>query len=241
MLAFFQARRKPLVWLGDLNVSRLQFDVSNQDFFARQQKNNPPADHKGQPGYTPIERRRFAEVMARGGLVDAYRALHPEQGENDWTWRGANVPSGMYYGKGPWGASIAWAQPQWLIYPFCNHTQTHAGMRIDYTLVSQSLLAPPHSLRIKRAEVLGRGKECVGFFGSDHCPILLELEREEQPSLAAAAAPIPSPASVGTAAVVAEGGEGDGAGTVASVAGVGEEDGGGKQGDDGVVDLTGDD
>lgn len=56
-------------------------------------------------------------------------------------------------------------------------------MRIDYTLVSESLLGEEGGLEIARAEVLGRGIDMKGFHGSDHCPILLELKatkRENQ-------------------------------------------------------------
>jgi exodeoxyribonuclease III len=229
-LAFVQERTKPLVWLGDLNVSHLDLDVSHPSFFASQKKGQPPQDYKGQPGYTPIERRRFGELLQRGRLVDAYRALHPvgpQPSDADWTWRGAPVATGIYHAK---------------------------GMRIDYTLVSRSLLAPSHNLRIARAEVLGRGAECIGFFGSDHCPILLELERSPQPEQAAVAAapaaaapvpsPVPSPSSVVTAATAAASAsaavtEGGGVGAMGGA----ENGGGGKQGGgekEGMVDLTGD-
>jgi exonuclease III len=63
------------------------------------------------------------------------------------TWRGsagANVPeSGRYYRK---------------------------GMRIDYALVSRSILPMVQSVRIH-----GRGKDLEGFLGSDHCPVILTL------------------------------------------------------------------
>ena len=48
------------------------------------------------------------------------------------------------------------------------------GMRIDYTLVHDSL-----ARRVVRAEVLGHGYDRKGFMGSDHAPILLELQKWE--------------------------------------------------------------
>jgi hypothetical protein len=48
-------------------------------------------------------------------------------------------------------------------------------MRIDYILASQALL---QDFAIVEAEVLGRGRERAGFLGSDHCPILLVLEKK---------------------------------------------------------------
>ena len=88
-------------------------------------------------------------MLVEGKLVDAYRTLHPERGENDYTWRGwGQQPTGKYYGK---------------------------GMRIDYTLVSKQLLEDEDGLEIARAEVIGRGIDTENFYRSDHCCILLEL------------------------------------------------------------------
>ena len=45
------------------------------------------------------------------------------------------------------------------------------GMRIDYVCVESPLAAA-----VRRAEVLGSGAEREGFLGSDHCPLLVELD-----------------------------------------------------------------
>ena len=93
-------------------------------------------------------------LIDAGGLVDAYRRLHPHA---DWTidstWRGAPgvsgpPESGRYYNK---------------------------GMRIDYVLVASSLAG-----RITRAHVHGHGPERAGFLGSDHCPLLVTLRPPEE-------------------------------------------------------------
>lgn len=142
MQAFLQARDRPLVWVGDLNVCLLESDVSHPVFFAKQVRflffgpspstahharlptarmdgnitrhvhvqhapaqrgpdNRQPSDpsYRGQPGYTLIERRHFANLLAAGGLLDAYRTLHPEE-HDCWTWRGSGPPHARYYAKG---------------------------------------------------------------------------------------------------------------------------------------------
>ena len=182
------ADEKPLIWVGDLNTTTDDHDMDSakyyrqdvykssptwsQDFDATHEHEgiggalapDAPGDSeapwlychgdKGQPGCTLNEQRRFREIRQGGHLVDAYRHLHPvettvvQQGHEAWTWRGSagrdgNPSSGRYWAK---------------------------GMRIDYTLVHESLVP-----RIRRSEILGYSPYRTGFLGSDHCPILLEL------------------------------------------------------------------
>ena len=144
------AARRPLVWLGDLNVAAGWNDVGPDPDWFRHQNGQTALDdgNKGQPGFTANEQARFAALLETGQLIDAYRQLHPAADwRRDVTWRGTpgvNNPSeGRYYNK---------------------------GMRIDYVCVSSSL-AP----RIQRAVVHGKGPERSGFLGSDHCPLSVEL------------------------------------------------------------------
>ena len=151
--AYLSARPKevPLIWMGDLNVAAAWDDVGpSPDWF--RYKNGQEAtseEDKGQPGFTANEQLRFRHVCEGGGLVDAYRLLHPTPSwQRDVTWRGSpgvNGPpeTGRYYAK---------------------------GMRIDYVLVAQSL-AP----RVITAVVHGTGPERRGFLGSDHCPLTVTL------------------------------------------------------------------
>ena len=145
-----QRPSKPLIWLGDLNVAAGWEDVGpSPDWFRHQ--NGQSALHegdKGQPGFTANEQERFAGLCGTGDLVDAYRHLHPSPNwQTDVTWRGTpgvnNPAEGRYYNK---------------------------GMRIDYVLLSRSLVP-----RLRRAVVHGTGSERVGFLGSDHCPLIVEL------------------------------------------------------------------
>ena len=47
-------------------------------------------------------------------------------------------------------------------------------MRIDYVLISKDL-----ETRLKSAEILGKYSDRIGFFGSDHSPISMELHPSE--------------------------------------------------------------
>jgi exonuclease III len=145
---------KPLVWLGDMNVASTWEDVGpSPDWFRN--KNGQDAIHindRGQPGFTINEQKRFNNLLSVGNLVDAYRMIHPIPNWSiDVTWRGTpgvDIPkASRYYGK---------------------------GMRIDYILVSQELLASYH---VMNATLYGKGGVMRdGFLGSDHCPLLLTIE-----------------------------------------------------------------
>lgn len=49
------------------------------------------------------------------------------------------------------------------------------GMRIDHVLVSNDLME-----RIAAVEILGHSRHRIGFFGSDHAPVLVTLKSGEQ-------------------------------------------------------------
>ncbi|SFT82254.1 exodeoxyribonuclease-3 [Lishizhenia tianjinensis] len=75
------------------------------------------------------------DAFTSNGLVDTFRALNPDQVKYSW-W--------SYRG----GAR-----------------EKNVGWRIDYFLVSESLMP-----RVKKAQILNE------IMGSDHCPVLIELE-----------------------------------------------------------------
>ena len=161
-----QHNNKPLIWVGDLNTTSDDHDMDSpkyyrHDVYRASPKWTIPGEpgagsgetpwlnchgDMGQPGCTMNEQRRFADIRESGHLIDAYRHLHPvgaaavEPGREAWTWRGSagadgNPSSGRYWKR---------------------------GMRIDYTLVHESLVN-----RIKRSEILGHGPTRIGFLGSD--------------------------------------------------------------------------
>jgi exodeoxyribonuclease-3 len=104
-LAFLEAmaRRAPEldVISGDMNVAPSDTDVYD------------PAAFAGSTHVTPDERERLAAVCRAGGLVDAYRHLHPEP-EPGYTW---------------------WDYRQ-------GHFHRGMGLRIDLALVSAEKIAP---------------------------------------------------------------------------------------------------
>jgi len=68
--------KKPIIWTGDLNVARLEIDLTN------------PKTNKKTAGFTDKERNSF-ENFLKGGYVDTYREFSP--GETDcytfWSYR----------------------------------------------------------------------------------------------------------------------------------------------------------
>jgi exodeoxyribonuclease III len=170
LLRYFTRKKEqgaPVIWCGDLNVAHEDKDVSHPAWFAtRVGEGVPrPADEEdvGQPGFTPAERARFTWILKAGEMIDAYRMLHPEASDRDYTWRGTaptNMATARYYGK---------------------------GMRIDYVIVSSQLKD-----RVEAVEICGYGRDREGFMGSDHCPVLLRL-RPPVPSPSVPPAPAAAP------------------------------------------------
>ena len=98
--------QKPVVICGDLNVAHKEIDLKN------------PAANRGNAGFSDEERASF-EKLLNSGLIDTYRALHPDV-------------TGAY---------------TWWSYMF-NARKNNAGWRIDYFLVSKRATAGIHSAEI---------------------------------------------------------------------------------------------
>jgi exodeoxyribonuclease-3 len=96
-----------------------------------------PKDNIGQHGFTAKERAGFQRLM-EAGFIDAFRHLHLDAPQH-YTW---------------------WRQ-------FGDARQRNIGWRIDYLLISGSLLP-----RLRTASILAQ------VYGSDHCPVALELAAE---------------------------------------------------------------
>lgn len=161
--------RKPLVYVGDLNVAPKDADLSHPLWFKRENNiskrrlGHAPKggwvssflhpDDEGQPGCSERECSYFRELLREGALVDAFRERHTDvdiEGPH-FSYRGApgERGAGRYYAK---------------------------GMRIDHALVSVDL-------RVAACELLGRGVDCAGFMGSDHCPLRLRLGAADDSSV----------------------------------------------------------
>jgi exodeoxyribonuclease-3 len=96
-VAQLRAAGTPVMVGGDLNVTRDDRDVYD------------PAAFAGATHVTPQERERLEAVLADGGLVDAYRAVHPDDVQFTW-----------------------WDYRQ-------GHFHRGLGLRIDYLLVGEAL------------------------------------------------------------------------------------------------------
>ncbi len=94
-----------------------------------------PDRNRGNAGFSDEERGKFGELLD-AGFVDTFRCLHPDL-------------EGAY---------------SWWSYRF-NARNTNAGWRIDYFLVSKSLVD-----KIESASIYSE------VYGSDHCPVGLEVE-----------------------------------------------------------------
>jgi exodeoxyribonuclease III len=92
-----QLHGAPLIVAGDFNIAPEDRDVYD------------PAAFAGETHVTEEERSRLARILAAGGLVDAYRAVHPD--EQQFTW---------------------WDYRQ-------GHFHRGLGLRIDLALVSEPL------------------------------------------------------------------------------------------------------
>jgi exodeoxyribonuclease-3 len=70
-LAKLQAKGKPAVFCGDLNVAHTEIDLAN------------PRSNRSNAGFTDEERTSFSRLLA-GGFVDTFRAFQPGPGHYTW-------------------------------------------------------------------------------------------------------------------------------------------------------------
>ncbi|KAJ1280721.1 hypothetical protein BS78_04G254300 [Paspalum vaginatum] len=147
LLEFVQHVDKPLIWCGDLNISHEEIDVSHPDFFSSAKLN----------GYTPPNK----EDCGQPGFTLAERRRFDNilsQGKLLDAYRNLHKEKDMDGGF------------SWSGHPIGKYRGKR--MRIDYFIVSEQLKD-----RIISCEMHGRGIELDGFYGSDHCPVSLELSK----------------------------------------------------------------
>lgn len=94
-----------------------------------------PGPNRGKAGFSDEERQKFTELLD-AGFADTFRRLHPDA-------------EGAY---------------SWWSYRF-KARERNAGWRIDYFLVSESLMG-----RVRDASIYSE------VMGSDHCPVGIELD-----------------------------------------------------------------
>ncbi|KAL7191781.1 hypothetical protein ACSBR2_023787 [Camellia fascicularis] len=138
---------KPLIWCGDLNVSHEGIDVSHPDFFSAAKLN----------GYIPPNKEDCGQPGYTLSERKRFGAILKEGKLVD-AYRFLHKEKDMERG-------FSWSG---------NPVGKYRGkrMRIDYFVASEKLKD-----RIVACEMHGQGIELQGFYGSDHCPVSLELSR----------------------------------------------------------------
>ncbi|VEV54953.1 AP endonuclease (DNA-[apurinic or apyrimidinic site] lyase), putative [Plasmodium vinckei vinckei] len=148
---------KNLIWTGDLNIAPEDIDLSHPVEFRKMKKGNVPKEYIGQPGCTDAERKNFKTILKNGDLVDSYRYFENYKIKNDPTYKKkTNINDNIY----------TWRCP-FLIGKSCNR-----AMRIDHFIVSKSLLD-----KIENIEIHGYSVSHTNFYGSDHCPVILNMKK----------------------------------------------------------------
>uniref|UniRef100_A0A0D3HTB1 Endonuclease/exonuclease/phosphatase domain-containing protein n=1 Tax=Oryza barthii TaxID=65489 RepID=A0A0D3HTB1_9ORYZ len=148
MLEFVQQVDKPLIWCGDLNVSHEEIDVSHPDFFSSAKLNGYIPPNKEDCGQPGFT---LSERRRFGNILS--------QGKLVDAYRYLHKEKDMDCGF------------SWSGHPIGKYRGKR--MRIDYFLVSEKLKD-----QIVSCDIHGRGIELEGFYGSDHCPVSLELSEE---------------------------------------------------------------
>ncbi|CXH99956.1 AP endonuclease (DNA-[apurinic or apyrimidinic site] lyase), putative [Plasmodium berghei] len=154
---FMKNENKNLIWTGDLNIAPEDVDLSHPIEFRKMKKGNVPKEYIGQPGCTDAERANFKTILKNGDLIDSYRYFENYKIKNDPTYkRKTNINDNIY----------TWRCP-FLIGKSCNR-----AMRIDHFIVSKNLLN-----QIENIEIHGYSVFHTNFYGSDHCPVILNMKK----------------------------------------------------------------
>lgn len=135
MLQLEKDGRKPIIWLGDLNVAHNEKDTWNEG-----------AKHLDKSaGTTPQERASFDRQLS-AGFVDAFRHLHQDA----------------------MGHYSYWSQR-------AGNREPNKGLRLDYFICSKDLMDDKDGQRV----VVRDSYMVHDEIGSDHCPIVLEIEMKK--------------------------------------------------------------
>ncbi|XP_057487245.1 DNA-(apurinic or apyrimidinic site) endonuclease-like [Actinidia eriantha] len=142
-----QISDKPLIWCGDLNVSHEEIDVSHPEFFSVAKLNGYIPPNKEDCGQPGFT---LAERKRFGAIL--------KEGKLVDAYRVLHSEKDMEHGF------------SWSGHPVGKYRGKR--MRIDYFVISEKLKD-----RIVACEMHGHGIELQGFYGSDHCPVSLDLSQ----------------------------------------------------------------
>ncbi|XVF54609.1 hypothetical protein PTKIN_Ptkin05aG0195500 [Pterospermum kingtungense] len=145
-----QSSDKPLIWCGDLNVSHEDIDVTHPEFFSAAKMNGYVPPNKEDCGQPGFT---LAERKRFGAILKEGRLLDAYR----YLHKEKDMESGFSWSGNPIGKYRG------------------KRMRIDYFIVSDKLKD-----RIAACDIQGHGIELEGFYGSDHCPVSLQLKEESK-------------------------------------------------------------
>ncbi|KAL4584831.1 hypothetical protein LXL04_009441 [Taraxacum kok-saghyz] len=140
-----QSTDKSLIWCGDLNVSHEEIDVSHPDFFRTAKINGYVPPNKEDCGQPGFT---LSERKRFGTILKEGKLIDAYR----FLHKDVDMERGFSWSGNPIGKYRG------------------KRMRIDYHLVSEKLKD-----KIIKCEMHGQGIELEGFYGSDHCPVFLEL------------------------------------------------------------------
>ena len=139
---------------------RAEWDRDSNRHASRQSYlNATPQAERGIPGFCDSERARFGELLRKGQLLDVWRQLHP-------------VPAVLPDAADPF---VTWRGSR-AVHQSAKARYEGMGQRLDYFLTGRTFFEE----RVVACEILGSGVDRVGFVGSDHCPVLLELKTHQR-------------------------------------------------------------
>ena len=152
--------RKPVIACGDLNVAHQEIDLKN------------PKTNTGNAGFTPQERGAMTKLLD-SGFVDSFRYLkNPGPNRGNPGFSDEERESFTKLLAAGFTDTFRFRNPElagaysWWSYRF-HAREKNAGWRIDYFLVSDRL-----QNAIEAAPIYSE------IYGSDHCPVGLELKEE---------------------------------------------------------------
>lgn len=140
-----QSTDKPLIWCGDLNVSHEEMDVSHPEFFRTAKMNGYVPPNKEDCGQPGFT---LSERKRFGTILKEGKLIDAYR----FLHKDIDMERGFSWSGNPIGKYRG------------------KRMRIDYHLVSEKLKD-----KIIKCDMHGQGIELEGFYGSDHCPVSLEL------------------------------------------------------------------
>lgn len=154
----------PIIWAGDLNIARTPEDVFFGDIRHHKKHLTDPnllekakikywetnkikgIGDQALAGFTKEERDNFQDIL-NDGFIDVWRHLHPNDIYDGYTW---------------WNMRIPPYRPQ------------NKGWRIDYFVLDENHIHLVKECRVFK-HIGEKTKSTIGKYGSDHAPIVLEI------------------------------------------------------------------